>query len=196
MKRYTLTRYTRELTGATYNDAAKRIKEGIALLGITGDDSFAENAETIAVYDDEYNAVRALKNKYPYTEVSMEQTFKGFTVEEFAVEEEEGYIEDGEFFGEDGRLIEISKLRQINHPGELSISNGQSWITPEEAEKEIKAGNISWDAIVQAMDDDVREETHIGFLGKEDDYAAFLEDYLTNANTFENIGRVEDLIVG
>lgn len=196
MKRYTITRYTREITGENYFTAAKRIKEGITILGCTSDDHFCEDAETIGIYENEYDAVNTLKNHYPYTKVYMEQAFIGFTVEEYAAEMEDGYMEDGEFIVECSEIIDTSVLRQIEHPGELSISNGQSWITPEEAAKEIKEGNVSWEAILQAMDFDVREETHVGYIGEEGDYAAFLEDYLTNANSLEYLGWVDDLIIG
>ncbi len=40
-------------------------------------------------------------------------------------------------------------------PARISVDNGQSWATPEEAVAE-----IPWDVIVEAMDDRYREYTH------------------------------------
>lgn len=68
---------------------------------------------------------------------------------------------------------------------QISLDNGRNYMTAAEAMPEITSRNL-WDAIVNMMDDDIRETVH-------DDMAPcseqeFLEAYLDRAQ--------EDLIIG
>ena len=71
--------------------------------------------------------------------------------------------------------IEVSTKKRI------SIDNGSTFITPAEAIK-----NMSWDVIVNAMDDEVREKVHAELAPCTN--TEFLNRYLELAS--------EDLIVG
>lgn len=67
----------------------------------------------------------------------------------------------------------------------ISLDNGRTWMTAEEAMAEINERNM-WDVVVDMMDDDIREAVH-------DDLAPcteeeFLSEYLRRAD--------EGLVIG
>lgn len=68
-------------------------------------------------------------------------------------------------------------------PKGISINNGRSYCTPEEA---VEA--VGMDEIASMMDEEVREELANEWQGDEDDYAGFIAEYLKRAP--------EDLIIG
>lgn len=67
----------------------------------------------------------------------------------------------------------------------ISLDNGMNYMSAKEAMREIRSRNL-WDAVVNMMDDDVREKVHreIAPCTEEE----FLEAYLEEAK--------EDLVVG
>lgn len=67
----------------------------------------------------------------------------------------------------------------------ISLDNGRTWMTADEAMEEINERNL-WDAIVDMMEDEIREEVH-------DDLAPcteeeFLAEYLRRAEDGMVIG--------
>lgn len=68
---------------------------------------------------------------------------------------------------------------------EISLDNGMTYMTAEEAMAEINARNL-WDVVVQMMDDETRERVHNDLAPCTD--AEFLARYLEIAP--------EDLIIG
>lgn len=67
----------------------------------------------------------------------------------------------------------------------ISVDNGLTYKTAEEAWPEIKANGL-WDSIVQLMDDDVRERVHATCASC--DEMEFLVAYLAAAD--------DDLVIG
>lgn len=65
----------------------------------------------------------------------------------------------------------------------VSVNNGKSYCTPEEAVK-----SVDWDALVSLMDDRTREDVVADWDGDDDDRAGFLRAYLAIAPS--------DLIIG
>jgi len=63
----------------------------------------------------------------------------------------------------------------IPAPGVLSIDNGRTTCTPEEA-----VASVAWDVIVNAMNDDTREETHMSIAPCSE--VEFLRAYLTRGS--------------
>ena len=57
----------------------------------------------------------------------------------------------------------------------ISLDNGRTWMTAEEAMDEINERNL-WDVIVNMMDDDIREAVHADLAPCTD--AESLADYL------------------
>lgn len=62
----------------------------------------------------------------------------------------------------------------------ISLDNGNTWLTAEEAISEIQERGL-WDAIVEMMDDDIRERIHNRLAPCSE--AKFLEEYLKEAKT-------------
>lgn len=58
----------------------------------------------------------------------------------------------------------------------VSVNNGESYCTPEEAVK-----SVDWDALVSLMDDRTREAVAADWDGDDDDRAGFLRAYLALA---------------
>ena len=67
----------------------------------------------------------------------------------------------------------------------ISLDNGHTYITAQEAMPEITDNNL-WDTVTQAMDDDTREAVHAAVAPCT--VAEFLAAYLTRAT--------DDLIIG
>lgn len=67
----------------------------------------------------------------------------------------------------------------------ISLDNGRTYITAQEATPEIAANNL-WDAIVNVMDDDIREAVHAAIAPCTE--SEFLAAYLERAT--------DDLIIG
>ena len=67
----------------------------------------------------------------------------------------------------------------------ISLDNGHTYITAQEATTEITANNL-WDAVVNVMDDDIREAIHAAVAPCTE--AEFLAAYLERAT--------DDLIIG
>lgn len=67
----------------------------------------------------------------------------------------------------------------------ISLDNGHTWISAEEAMPEITERNL-WDAIVDLMDDDVREDVNFDLAPCTD--LEFLAEYLNRAE--------EGLVIG
>lgn len=62
----------------------------------------------------------------------------------------------------------------------ISLDNGNTWLTAEEAISEIQERRL-WDAIVEMMDDDIRERVHNKLAPCSE--VKFLEEYLKEAKT-------------
>lgn len=62
----------------------------------------------------------------------------------------------------------------------ISLDNGNTWLTAEEAISEIQERGL-WDAIVEMMDDDIRERIHNRLAPCSE--VEFLEAYLKEAKT-------------
>ena len=67
----------------------------------------------------------------------------------------------------------------------ISLDNGHTWITAEEAMPEITEHKL-WDAIVTIMDDDIREDVHFDLAPCTD--LEFLAEYLSRAENGLVIG--------
>ena len=61
----------------------------------------------------------------------------------------------------------------------ISLDNGRTWMTAEEAMDEINERNL-WDVIVNMMDDDIREAVNADLSPCTDE--EFLADYLCRAD--------------
>lgn len=61
----------------------------------------------------------------------------------------------------------------------ISLDNGRTWITAEEAMDEINERNL-WDVIVNMMDDDIREAVNADLAPCTDE--EFLVDYLRRSD--------------
>lgn len=61
----------------------------------------------------------------------------------------------------------------------ISLDNGRTWMTAEEAMDEINERNL-WDVIVNMMDDDIREAVNADLAPCTDE--EFLADYLRRAD--------------
>ena len=83
--------------------------------------------------------------------------------------------------GEADALVRELKKLEASTKKRISIDNGSTFITPAEAVK-----SMDWDAIVNAMDDEVREKVHAELAPCTN--TEFLNRYLELAS--------EDLIVG
>lgn len=73
---------------------------------------------------------------------------------------------------------------------QISFDNGNTYYDPIEDSDEIAEGLEwhDWDAIVNLMDDETREETHLSFEYDEGDSLGFLIAYLKRAD--------HDLVIG
>lgn len=60
----------------------------------------------------------------------------------------------------------------------ISLDNGHTWITAEEAMPEITERNL-WDTVVNLMDDDIREDVNFDLAPCSD--LDFLREYLSRA---------------
>lgn len=61
----------------------------------------------------------------------------------------------------------------------ISLDNGRTWMTAEEAMDEINERNL-WDVIVNMMDDDIREAVNADLAPCTDE--EFLADYLRRSD--------------
>lgn len=74
---------------------------------------------------------------------------------------------------------------QIKEPAQISLDNGRSWDSADDAIDEIEERGL-WDAVVNVMEDDVREELHAAIAPCSD--RLFLRSYLLLSG--------KDLVIG
>ena len=60
----------------------------------------------------------------------------------------------------------------------ISLDNGRTWMTAEEAMDEIRERNL-WDAVVDMMDDEIREDVNYDMAPCTEE--VFLAEYLSRA---------------